>query len=221
MTSGRPSSVFASAKRVVRSPFSRSRCQWPTVEPFLPPQYPHLRTAEASGFHQFLLKGLVDPDRTSPQPTAGVRDLQAFEQPLQLAVFPVFAVQREEGQVHQLRQFRHLRPAADPGDQGVELGIAQLAQAFQVYLKGMRRGRQSLHRRIEVADGAFVHIGPIEQDEIPIAVDKDRNGLEQRLVEVVVHGAPSRKGDLPFPRGPAEEDADLNEVVGHALLFHW
>ena len=100
-------------------------------------------------------------------------------------------------------------------------GIAQLAQALQVYLKGMRRGRQSLHRRIEVADGAFVHIGPIEQDEIPIAVDKDRNGLEQRLVEVVVHGAPSRKGDLPFPRGPAEEDADLNEVVGHALLFHW
>ena len=165
----------------------------------------------AGGLEQLLLRDFINAEGRGQNAGARVRNAQPLQQALNGAVLAARPVQGQKGEVHQARQLAGFYLAADLAYQRLPLLIAQLAQAFGVELPGLARGGQRRYRRVKVADGALVDVLPVEQNEVPAAVDEDGHGLEQGLVQVVIYGAPAGKGNFPLAGGAPEKNADFHK----------
>jgi len=148
--------------------------------------------------HEPLLEGLVHAGSRGEDAGAGIGNAEAFEQPLDGAIFAQLAVEAEEGEVHMAGQLADGEGPPDGGGELLQLGFGEAAEALDIDLELVGRLGQGLQGGVEVAPAAFVEIAPLEEDEPAVAVNENGYRLEEGFVEVIKDGAPSGKSDLPL-----------------------
>ena len=86
---------------------------------------------------------------------------------------------------------------------GLGADLPRLARAsrvgFDIDLEIVRGVGQCAEGRIKIPDGPFVDVLPVEENEIPCAVYKDRHCLKKIFIKVVVYCSASRESDFSFP----------------------
>ena len=167
--------------------------------------------------HQVFLRGFAHANRRRQNARTAVRYAVPFQKSLDGSVFALRAVQGEKRKVEKPGKILGFNAFPDFRNNAIQFTAGQFAQRFNVHLEAVGRRRQCRNGRIKIADGAFVNVFPIEQNEVAEAVHKNRHGLKQGFIEVVVHGAATGKRDFAFARGAAKNDSYFE----HGRVKYW